>query len=186
MDIDQIKLLLTRYFKGDTTLEEERMLHRFFTGEGEIPAELIAFRHQFMLIKDAADDKLDPRKLEQRIVEMIDKESVSLSVRQSRPLVRLLIAASIALMIGISGLIIYHKMNSGARDTFTDPQLAYSEAQRALLFVSQKMNKGIEPLSNVSKINTGTDKLRSLAKMDESLGMLNLVSFINRSSNLKK
>lgn len=186
MEIDHIKLLLTRYFKGDTTLEEERALQQFFTGEGEIPAELTVYKNQFILIKTAAADKPDPRKVEEKIAEMIDNESISSSKKPGRILVRLAVAASVALMIGITGLLIYQKTNSSARDTFTDPRLAYNEAQKALLFVSQKMNKGIAPLSNVTKITTGTDKLRSLEKMDESLGMLNLVSIINRSSNLKK
>jgi hypothetical protein len=97
-----------------------------------------------------------------------------------------MIAASIALIVGISGLLIYNAQNRASKDTFSDPRLAYLETQRTLLYISNKMNKGIEPLSNISKINTGTEELRNLGKIDKSLGMLNLVSFVNKSSNLKK
>ena len=96
------------------------------------------------------------------------------------------IVLAVALMMGIAGVIVYQTKINNVKDTFTDPQLAYNETQKTLLYVSQKMNKGIEPLANISKINTGTNKLKTLEKIDQSLGMLNLVSFINRSSNLKK
>jgi hypothetical protein len=81
---------------------------------------------------------------------------------------------------------IFQSQNRKTPDTYSDPQLAYIETQKALLYISQKMNKGMKPLSNVSKINAGTEPLKNLGKLDESLGMLTLVSFVNQSSNLKK
>jgi hypothetical protein len=187
MDLNQIKHLLTKYFEGVTTLEEERLLQTYFTEEIEIPDELVSYRQQFVLLKVVADNKPDPKELELRIAAQIDNQTIIMQpVSYYRSLYRIMIAASIALLIGVSGILIYQNQKNSPKDTYNDPQLAYNEAQRALLYVSQKMNKGIKPLSNVAKINTGTDKLKSLGKLDESLGMLNLVSFINRSSNLKK
>jgi hypothetical protein len=89
-------------------------------------------------------------------------------------------------MIGLAGIFLYQRSSSKATDTYTDPKLAYLETQKALLYVSEKMNKGIKPLSNVAKINSATSQLKSLEKMDRSLEMLNLVSIINVSSNMKK
>ena len=187
MDINQLKNLLTRYFEGNTTLEEERYLHRYFATEDNIPVELVTYRDQFMIIREVADDRPDTAPLMHRIGEMIAADRVSMPQSSARrTIVRFLVAASVTLLVGVSALFILHERKPAARDTYSDPQLAYNEAQKALLYISQKMNKGIEPLSNVAKINTGTDKLRSLEKMDESLGMLNLVYFINNSSNLKK
>jgi len=188
MDIKQTEHLLKKYYEGLTTLAEERMLQEYFTETQEIPAELVTSKQQFMLYKTAAEARLNAEKLELRIAALIDNQAtITLEpVHQRKPMYRILAAATIALLIGVSGLFIYLGQKNSPKDTFTDPMIAYNEAQKALLYVSQKMNKGMEPLSHVSKINTGTDKLKSLEKMDESLGMLNLVSFINRSSNLKK
>ncbi|MBN1791863.1 MAG: hypothetical protein JW830_15290 [Bacteroidales bacterium] len=187
MDINQVKLLLTKYFDGETTLEEERMLQGYFSDETEIPDELITYRQQFMLLSSSARTEYDTGKLDLRISEMIDNLDAAMPEQgRSKALFRYLAAASIILMLGVSGILIYQARSNAVRDTYSDPQIAYQEAQRALMYVSQKMNKGIDPLSNVSKINAGTEQLKVLQKMDESMGMLNLVSIINRSSNLKK
>jgi hypothetical protein len=185
MEYNQIKQLLTRYFEGETTLEEEKMLREYFTGEGEIPADLVTSGRSFMLFKTAAGYKPDVSELESRLSALIDDQTVAIHPASKRTLYRFLAVASIALLIGISGLFIYRGQNV-PRDTFSDPVAAYSEAQRTLLYISDKMNQGMKPLSHITAINTGTDKLKSLEKMDESMGMLNLVSFINKSSNLKK
>lgn len=187
MDSNQIKDLLAKYYDGVTSLEEERMLQEYFAGEHEIPDGLVSSGLPFMLYKAAADDKPDPADLESRIAASIDNQvRIMQPVNQRKISYRFLIAASFALLIGVSGILIYRHNNAGPQDTFKDPVAAYSEAQKTLLYVSQKMNQGMKPLSHVAAISTGTDKLKSLEKMDESLGMLNLVSFINKSSNLKK
>lgn len=187
MDINQVKLLLTKYFDGETTLEEERMLQGYFSDETEIPDELITYRQQFMLLSSSARTEHDTGKLDLRISEMIDNLDTALPKQgRGKSLYRYLAAASIVLMLGVSGILIYQARSSAVTDTYADPKIAYLEAQRALMYVSQKMNKGIDPLYNVSKINAGTEQLKALEKMDESMGMLNLVSIINRSSNLKK
>lgn len=187
MELGQIEHLLTKYYKGDTTLEEERLLQEYFTSQSEIPDELNASRQQFLITKAAAESKSDPASLTLRIEKQIDNQSAFLQVStRSRLLYRLMTAASIVFLIGFASVLIYHNQRTKARDTFSDPELAYTEAQKTLYYISAKMNKGIRPLSSVAKINTATEKLRNLEKMDESMGMLNLVSFINKSSNLKK
>jgi hypothetical protein len=187
MDTTQLKQLLAKYAEGYTSLEEERILQSFFTQEGQMDADLLTWKHHFMLLKSGRDYKFDTTNLEYSLVNLIDDQEHSIQplVRKLN-LHRFLIAASIALMIGISGIIFHQIQKNSSKDTFTDPHLAYNETQKTLLYISQKLNKGTKPLSNIAKINTGTQQLRKLEKMDQSLGMLNLVSFINRSSNLKK
>ncbi len=186
MDINQVKLLLTKYFDGETTLEEEKMLQGYFSDE-TVPDELITYRQQFMLLTSSARTEHDTGQLDLRISEMIDHLDAAVPKQgRSKSMYQYLAAASIVLMLGVSGILIYQARSSAVTDTYADPKIAYQEAQRALMYVSQKMNKGIDPLSNVSKINAGTEQLKALEKMDESMGMLNLVSIINRSSNLKK
>jgi hypothetical protein len=187
MDINQIRLLLAKYFEGTTTLEEEQTLQTYFTTTGDIPDELVSYKQQFVLLNDLAAGKAIPETLKQKIAEKIDSLVLDAKPASQKPLFSLWrIAASIAILIAISGVIFYQSQKSETKDTYTDPQLAYQEVQKTLLYVSQKINTGIEPLSNVEKISTGTRNLKSLEKMDESLGMLNLVSFINKSSNMKK
>jgi len=187
MENSPIHQLLAKYFEGNTTLQEERIIQEYFTNDLDIPEELRPLRKQFTILKSGRELSFDTGALESRILADIEKseEQTKPAVRKF-PLKRFLLAASITLMIALSGIIFFRSRNNRIRDTFTDPHLAYAETQKALLLVSRTMNKGIEPLSNISKINSGTEQLKKLEKIDQSLGMLNLVSFINQSSNLKK
>jgi hypothetical protein len=186
MESDQIRLLLAKYFEGNTTLEEDKQLQDYFT-TAAIEEEFLPFKKQFDIFRSGSRYPNVLPEMEARILENIDKyEAKSRSPKKAFYVSRLLIAASIALIIAFSGVLFIKNQNSGLKDTYSDPQLAYLETQKALLFVSQKMNKGIEPLSNLSKISSGSEQLKNIEKMDKSLEMLNFVSFINQSSNLKK
>ena len=187
MDKVQIQQLLTKYFEGNTTLEEERFLQEYFAAGAGIDEDLHSMKKHFELFRIGSRLSFDTVAIESGILKCIEsyEHEMHPPVRQIN-LTKLLIAASIALVITFSGIFFLKNKNSSLHDTYSDPQLAYQETQKALLYVSQKMNKGLDPLSKISKINTGTSQLKKLEKMDESLGMLNLVSIINQSSNLKK
>lgn len=187
MDTMQIKVLLEKYFDAMTSLEEEQLLFRYFTGEG-IAEELQPYREHFRMLQTGRDPLPDRAAFEERLAGLLEtpEEELPNVVRRIRLLPRIAAAASVAILIGASVLFVTRNQWHNERDTFTDPQLAYLEAQKTLLYVSQTMNKGIDPLKNVSKINTGTKHLKSLKKLDSSFEMLNMVSFINKSSNLKK
>jgi hypothetical protein len=188
MDKYQIQTLLAKYFEGNTTLEEERILRTYFAGDLEIDPELITYRNHFKMIDSGRfvppynQDTIDHDIMDRIMSVEKSQHPVVRKIRYSK----LLIAASVALIAGISGLVFYKVQNQTMHDTYQNPKLAYMETQKTLLYISGKINKGIEPLSNVSKINTATENLQNLEKMDKSLSMLNLVSFINKSSNLKK
>jgi len=187
MDINRIKNLLEKYFEGLTSLEEEQELLEYFSEGNEVPAELITYKEHFRFLN--ASRNLSPATpgFEDRIAKLIDDQDRTFKpVIYRKRIYKYAIAASVAVLVGFAGLFIYQNQFHRSKDTFSDPQLAYIEAQKAILYVSQKMNKGIQPLANVNKINTATDNLKSLDKLDNSLEMLNLFSILNNSSNLKK
>lgn len=188
MDINRIYELIGKYTEGNTTLEEEKCLREWIQEAGSaLPADLQPFRNQFELFSAAQDIPINIHTIENAVLDRItDYEAQNAPAKRNIPFTRFLIAASLAAVIGLTGILVYRSVDRNETDTYDDPRMAYIETQKALLYVSQQMNKGIEPLSNVAKINTGQEQLRTIEKMDESLGMLNLVSFINKSSNLKK
>ena len=52
-------------------------------------------------------------------------------------------------------------MYASAEDTFEDPELAYQEMRKALLFASQKLNKGSAPLSELKKFDNGMNAVQA-------------------------
>ena len=184
MDTRQIKILLEKYFDGNTTLEEEQRLLGYFTGNIEDP-DLMPYRQYFTLLKAGRDPMPVNQEFLVKMETLIDAQKNPESGKiRSLWLTRVAVAATLALMIGISVILL--SRNKTAKDTYTDPQLAYSEVQRTLLYVSHSINRGMQPLSAVSKINTGTEHLKTLKKLDTGMEMLNMVSIINNTSNLKK
>lgn len=188
MEKNQIHGLLVKYFEGNTTLAEERILDEFFLQDNSKDAETAPLRKQFELFRSGRQLTFKMPQLDDAVISSIELYEL----RQQPPasklssIKRYMIAASISIAVILSGLLIFRSGNRELKDTYTDPRLAYAETQKALMFVSQKMNDGMKPLNNINKMNSGTGQLRNLEKMDKSLEMLNLVSFINQSSNLKK
>jgi hypothetical protein len=188
MEKNQIHRLLEKYFEGNTTLDEEKSLHGFFAEEGvDKYPEWLPLKKQFELFRAGKELSFDTAHLDSGLFRLIEEYEIQQTPPAGRRnLVRFMIAACITIAVVLSGIFIFRSQNRQIRDTYSDPQLAYAETQKALLFVSQKMNQGMKPLNHITKINSGTEQLKNLEKMDKSLGMLNLVSFINQSSNLKK
>lgn len=185
MEKHQINQLIEKYFEGNTSLKEEKILREYLSQDeyNDWPE----LKKQFGYFKEAQELSLNTSRLESRIISSIEEfERQSSPPAKKRSITRYLVAATIAAAIIIAGIFIARSPDNRIRDTYTDPAIAYAETQKALLLVSQKMNQGIKPLNHINRLNTGTQQLKNLEKMDKSLEMLNLVSFINPSSNLKK
>jgi hypothetical protein len=187
MNIIQIKQLLEKFYNGETTLDEEKAMEAYFLEEHPADKELLDLKKQFMLYHQMRGYQPDIASLKQKIASGIDElEEKAIPRERTLHMTRWLAAASILLLVGFAGILAYHMQKDKSKDTFSNPQMAYQEAEKTLLFVSQQMNKGMQPLNHISKINTAAQNLKVLNKMDESMGMLKLVSIVNKSSNLKK
>ncbi len=46
MSIDDVKILIDRFFEGETTLAEERLIYEFFQGD-DVPEELMPYKDMF-------------------------------------------------------------------------------------------------------------------------------------------
>jgi hypothetical protein len=185
MKTGQLKTILEKYFEGLSTLEEEQALLDFFSGDQAAGPEWNHYRQYFTMLRAQREHSVYTPAFEKRLASLFREETKSSPITRNMYL-RYIAAASFAVLLGISGLLLVRSRFTPERDTFDNPQVAYVEAQKTLLYISQKMNKGIEPLSNVTKINTGTDQLKKLNTLDNGLNMLNFVSIINKSSNMKK
>jgi hypothetical protein len=183
MDTGQIKSLIDKYFEGNTTLVEEQQLRDYFNGDHEIPDVLAPAKNHFLLLDPASEYSQDIQRLKLKISNLIDNQNFVLNQPQRSHTLRwLFAAATVAILIGIAGMITYQKHKHASADTFSDPRIAYEEAKNTLLFVSSQMNEGIEPLSHVEKINIGAEKIQSLEKINTSFGIIKKVSYIGNSN----
>lgn len=166
-NIQHIEALLQKYWQGETSLNEEAALRRFFT-EGSVPAHLKAYQPVFAFFVDEQEkespgsdfektlfNKIEERqKAEQRPLRVVSRN------RKLSPLLR--IAASVVLILGlffVARIYISSEQNKWAyEDTYKNPEEAYETVEEALLLVSAKMQKGRRQAANeILKVRKATD-----------------------------
>ena len=164
--------LLERYWRAETTVEEERLLAAYFR-QPDIAPEWESCRQLFAYYDEEA--KLVPGedlgdRIMERIRELEEEQGLRngkdrrLSGEEQRPPVRSLrrinwsYAAAAVVILGVSLFLMVPaddkkdqggmSANSGAinpgmvKDTYEDPEQALAAIQKALLTVSVKMNRG--------------------------------------------
>ena len=145
METKRIAELLDKYYRGETTLEEERQLKGFFQQE-EVPEELQADKDVFLLYTGLPQQPVDlPEGLEERLSASIGRWQKESQRRRPwlRPSIRrwsMGIAASLLIAAGMG--IYLQKAEPKQHDTFTNPALAYQETQRALQLFAAALQKG--------------------------------------------
>lgn len=76
MNVENIKVLLSRYYEGTSSLADERTLAEYFASAQEVPTELEADRRMFQAFAaaemDASVDNAVPEGLDRRMADVID------------------------------------------------------------------------------------------------------------------
>lgn len=173
---EYIRELLDKYLEGTTSLEEERILKEYFLQE-DVPRE---FKSEAEWFDHASRQKIndeDVRSLESWMSQWVDKQDRTNRKIRLRTWT-LGIAAGIAIMIG-TVFLFRHYQTSGTSDTYEDPRIAYLEARKVLLYVSQTLNKGTDKLQTVSRIQEGTNEMSMFSTFGSGLKNLELVSKYN-------
>lgn len=158
-DYNHIEQLLERYYDGNTSEAEEQTLKDFFSQE-EIPSHLSAEKEMFFQFSA----NRFPQGMEERLEQLIDQwdtaERSSIQAASKHRSLRLRwvasIAASLLLLFGMSWYI--HDPAPSRQDTFTNPEEAYIHAERALVLFSEALNKGIDSMESIERVENNIQK----------------------------
>jgi len=182
MDIRQIKILLDKYNRAETTLGEEQILREYFAGLSEIPAELEPYHSAFRYFDSMSQKAVQEPELESKLEALIDYEKDRKPVIMlNRKVIRWISAAALVVLISTTVLVV-NKNRKPDLGTFDNPELAYQEAQRTLLYISKTLNHGTKELSNISKLNNGFENLKNLEKLNSGMDKLKLISKLDETS----
>ncbi|MEP7321072.1 MAG: hypothetical protein ABI761_04095 [Saprospiraceae bacterium] len=162
MDIskENIKLLLDKYWAGDTSLEEETTLTTYFTTLNNYE-EFKAYATLFIFFNEERKQTID---LEDIILSKISMQPAVLKKPEGK-VIRMnwqkvsAIAASILVIItlgiGVFQTQLKQKQSLAQLDTFDSPEKALEQTKAALLFLSSRMNKGTNKAAkSISKTET--------------------------------
>ncbi|WP_165020748.1 hypothetical protein [Dysgonomonas sp. ZJ279] len=178
MKTDEIKILLDAFYNGETSHEEELILLRYFESEN-VSEELLGEKEIFLQLFQSEENIEVPPTLESKLENLIDSLAERDEKKRSRNRKHLWIwavsaAACIAILFSV-GLYFNNRPHESSilagnefqekqelKDTFTDPDQAKKEAEKALLLVAANLNKGMNQLelvsNNIDKTNEILDK----------------------------
>lgn len=165
MKIFEIEKLIADYYEGKTSVEEEKELKRFFETQ-EVPPHLLADKKLFQEMYNDCNETEVPPHLEQKLSHLIDtwaEEEKTIRPHQKKKVINWQwisgVAASICIILSI-GLYPYLEQEKPTlTDTYSNPQDAYKEAQKALLLVSNNLNKGVSQMENARKDMNKVNKI---------------------------
>lgn len=181
MDLRKAEQLVRKYYAGETSAQEEKALREYMETCKDLPEYFAPEKELFTMYSRAADSDIPATGYMENLEKLIEEQGQK-RVSISKPVLHWVsgIAAGLAILVG-SYLMVLNKHESrriALKDTYTDPQQAYEEARKVLLYVSEKMNEGTSPLAGISKMNQSMENLQKLNNLNKgvsSLQMLNLL-----------
>lgn len=165
MDIKNIEQLLDSFYEGTTSIEEEKILLDFFEGT-DVPDDMIGEQRLFLDLYHS-EKTITPDNLENKLNNLIDNLDKQTNIKPLKTKKLSInwkwvtgVAASIVIFVS-AGLFFQKsfdkKTHFVVQDTYTDPKEAYIETQKAMLLVSNRLNKGLQQVgtvqNNVDKVN---------------------------------
>ena len=154
MKKEELKKLLEKYYSGETTNDEEKLLKDFFS-DRKVDDGFDADRAFFSALSDLEKMPEPSFDFESRISKAITginrKKSLNIFSRHYISLIGM--AAAFLLLIGSYFLFIY---TAEPKDTYSDPQIAYAETIKILREVSVKFNKGKAELKPLTRMSNAT------------------------------
>ncbi|MFV0268333.1 MAG: anti-sigma factor family protein [Draconibacterium sp.] len=157
MKIEEVKDLLQRYFDGESTGAEERMLKAYFQS-GEVAEEVAEYAGFFSGISALAHIADDPT-IEEDVMDYI-LENEHREKTRYRSMWKLVTGVAASVIIVLGGLLFYQEQQKSFKDTFQDPDEAYAYASKTLEFVSGKYSKGLAQLSNFDMLHKASDPIK--------------------------
>lgn len=162
MEPETIKNKLQKYFEGESSLEDERILHDYFRSN-KIDAAFLPYRDLFAGLESmkSYDKQLHEEDLMDFILENEHREKI-----RYRKFWQIVTGIAAALMIALL-VVHYTKDKTNWKDTYSDPDQAYAVAAQTLHYVAGKYREGISQLQPVSKLN------HAVQPMNKGFGLLN-------------
>ena len=169
MDL-QIKILLEKYYNGESSLEEEEILKKYFSKETNRSNDL----NDNLIFNYFREEKTEiPYDLTYELDKIIKNQS---STDKARIFRILKWTGSIAAILLICVLFyVFSKKDNQVKDkdlyadSFQNTDEAYKETQKVLLFISQTMNKKSSGLKHLSSFDKSMKQCARISKIDETI-----------------
>lgn len=163
MTIEQVQSLLSRFYEGQTTPEEERLLAAYLRRE-DVPEELQEDKQLFLMLAQISDQEM-PADIAEEITAFVnnlgqtEKKPVLSEVKQHKGIIYRLktppkmfyrVAATVVILLAIGGGVLFHQRTYTTdpfRDTCSTPEEAAAQIQRANNMIAKASGQCFETAS---------------------------------------
>lgn len=163
MDSNKVKILLEKYWDGESSLEEETQLRAYFQSN-QIEDELKPYQPLFQFFHVEHEKHLTTD-FDEKLIQNLQ------SVDQKAPRVRrlpyyLVRIAAIGLLLIAAYFVVENNFSEPKNDKVVmtedmSPEEAYAQTKAALLLVSAKLNKGTDMANNgLRQVNKATGVIK--------------------------
>lgn len=163
MDSNRIEELLTRYWEGETTLEEETHLREYFS-HNEVPEHLKETATLFQYFaqhknKEVLDTSFDDAVI--RKATMPKTKSINWFYNSMR------IAAGVVVLCVSVWLVRYELRKTDPpqiEDTYDDPRIAFEETKKALMMISKSFGTAEKQAQKINLFNKAQEEIQKSEK----------------------
>jgi hypothetical protein len=170
MDSQKIKILLEKYYNGETSLDEEKILREHFRQQNSHDNHVVD--KQIINYFDSGKIHVPPD-LTQELSNAIENEWKNETKHRFIKILKWTSAIAAIFILAIA-IVIFNKKDNPPllADTYKSQEEAYAQTKQVLLFISYKMNKKANGLKYLSNIDNSLNPITELSKINETLNSI--------------
>jgi len=183
MNLQEIEKLLDRYFEGETTLLEETRLREFFAS-GNVPDQWKNLERYFSHIEQERSLLLDNPEFDAKIMMQVKESKLAVITDIRRPWIYWLSGVAAGILILVAIFVRFDPFSRKIDDTYKDPKVAYLEAKKALLYISEKFNQGTRNLEVVNSLDKGLTELKPVSAYNKAASEVQRLNEVEKVEKL--
>jgi hypothetical protein len=164
MDSNQLEELLSKYWKCETSLDEEQTLRTYFR-QNNIPDSLKETAELFRFFEHQKKKSLNDPGFEDQVIRTAAKSKQSKTIRLFYNSMR--IAAGVGVVVVAAWFVrneVRKTTPQAMVDTYNDPKLAFEETKKALLMISKSFGKAEEQSKKINLFNEAQEEIKKKQK----------------------
>jgi|GEM_PF-1063421 hypothetical protein len=176
MDYDKHKIaaLIDKFWQGESSLKEEKVLEEYFLYSEHVPAEFADAERYFLVRRERSQNGALPADFESNLLDKID-ESESRGKGKIVNLTFAWKAAAAMIILALTAGLWYQLQDndtsgqlagteSTVDDTYEDPRAAFEATKEALFMMSSKFNEGSSEMMKIKKFDQAQNKIKTTEK----------------------
>ena len=179
MNLHEIEKLLEKYFEGETSLSEEKQLRDFFAS-GNVPERWKNLKGYFGFVIQEQDQQIEDKDFDNKVMSAVKGNRLAPIVDLRRPWIYWIAGVASGVLILMAVFFKFDPFTKRIEDTYKDPQTAYMEARKILLYVSARFNKGTRSLEPVTALETGLKELKPVAAYNKGLNEVSRLDQVDK------